>query len=120
MSTFPCCKLSLQFPSVDSLSSKVNTYNKHFKSLSFRLNFSVLDLSISEHRLSNEGLPIHHSFLSMAICDYINHLIHIRLNHPLCRYRSQADVIRQDTQRHDKLKEKQHPHTTIRSISEFG
>lgn len=116
---FPCLKISKLFPYLSSLAQNIVEYNIGLDDLSNRLNFTVINLNITETHLHEDGMHINYqyqSFLFDNIRKFVDVFFEQRtpLVHPHCR--SRVAVTRRNKKRLIKLREKQRSHTVIRLI----
>lgn len=122
VSTFPCLKPSLFFPSGSSLFSNLNYYNNLLKQLASSKNFTVIDLPITEDHLGPDGMHIHldHlSFLFNTIQAYLGTLVRPRTNSTQSHHCSpeRVTIMCRHQRRHDKPKHRQMALTVIRPIA---
>lgn len=117
ISTFPCYKTSKRFPSSTLLISNINYYNDKLKQLSNRMNFSYLDLEITDEHLNYDQMHLKSpDYLYKKIIGYFDKLIVQQSNVPQSQRRSRSAITRRNKKRHEHLKIKQAKHTLIRPI----
>ena len=68
--TFPCFKTTR---TEQSLMSNINLYNEELKLLSSKMNFNIVDFSISRTHLANDNVHIHFSVRHHIINSILNH-----------------------------------------------
>jgi hypothetical protein len=135
--TFPCLKRTNRH-STKYITYNINQYNEQLQILSSQMNFSTLDLHITENHLDKSGMHIHSSFdyvIRNSIINHFNGLIPPppttnsnsslpssstsvvdQQNPSQSSTRTREAVDRRNKERHQKMKLKQKEHLMKRKI----
>ena len=71
--TLPCFKITRRFRTEQSLLSNINLYNEELKLLSSKMNFNIVDFSVSCTHLANDNMHIHFSVRHHIMNSILNH-----------------------------------------------
>lgn len=71
--TFPCLKFTKRFSNKDLLLSNIIEYNQRLERLSLDMNFTTIDLSITEYHLAKDRIHVNTRFHDIIINAVTNH-----------------------------------------------
>ena len=75
---FPCLKTTNRFRIQERMLSNIDLYNHELRQLSFRMNFSVINLHLTRRHLASDNMHIHrdfHPFMYNLILNYFSELV---------------------------------------------
>jgi hypothetical protein len=76
---FPCLKTTNRFRTEQAMLSNIALYNHELKQLSFRMNFSIMNLHLTQQHLASDNMHIHedfYRFMYNRIVNYFSALVY--------------------------------------------
>ena len=116
---FPCNKLSSKYPTIEVLHYNINHFNHLLKLLARRVNFSIMDLRISDNQLSSDQIHLNkegRDELLQRIILYCDDLFTTTSLVPPNSYRSPEAIRRRNKKRHIKQLARRRQYTLVRII----
>ena len=75
---FPCLKTTNRFRTPETMLANIELYNDELRHLSFRMNFSVMNLHLTQRNLASDGMHIDrhlHPYMYNSILTYFSELV---------------------------------------------